>query len=129
MPSRDTVGSIRRVAIAGVTYRASGEADFEHLPTEWEGSAIVTSGTNMRQLNKRPRTLSNVLLLINGDELAQLIPISEGQADVTLSFTTGAGDTYTANGWFSMGARKSMNGECPITMFPRDNKWEYFAGA
>ena len=129
MPARDTVGSIRRVAIDGTTYRASGEADFEHIGTEWENDALPTSGQNMRQMKKRVRKVSNVNLLINGDEFAQLITKSEQQGDVTLSFTTAAGDTWTGNGWFNLEPRKTMNGETPCVLMPRDNRWEYFAGA
>lgn len=73
----DVSGTIRRVAIAGVTYRALGDTNTNLVPQAFKNEMVPTSGGNMLKKTKQVRTLTGVTLACNAAEVEALRAIAE----------------------------------------------------
>ena len=75
--SGDISGTILKVTIAGVTYRALGDTNVNLVPSQFKNEMVPTSGGNMLKKTKQVRTLSNVTLACNSVEVEALRAIAE----------------------------------------------------
>ena len=126
--AKDISGSIVKVAINGVTYRAAADADISLAGGLFKNEAIATSGGNFRKMTKQVEEAKSVVLIVNGDEKAVLKGLCEGLAQITLAFTTAAGDSYKATGWINFDSWTTQESKATLSMFPID-KWESFVNA
>jgi len=126
--ARDTSGSIIRVSINGVSYDALSDADFGVTPSRWKNEAVATSGRAIRKRTRQVEDVKSVTIACNGDERVALKSYAENQIDVTLSYTTAAGDTYRAQGWIDFETWNNQDNKATLTMFPRQT-WDSFIAA
>lgn len=75
--SGDISGTIRKVAIAGVTYRALGDTNINLVPSQHKNEMVPTSGGNMLKKTKQVRTLTGVTLACNATEVEALRAVAE----------------------------------------------------
>ena len=75
--SGDISGTIRRVTVAGVTYRALGDTNLNLVPQAYKNEMVPTSGGNMLKKTKQVRTLTGVTLACNATEVEALRALAE----------------------------------------------------
>jgi hypothetical protein len=75
--SGDVSGTIRKVTIAGVTYRALGDTNINLVPQAYKNEMVPTSGGNMLKKTKQVRTVTGVTLACNATEVEALRVIAE----------------------------------------------------
>lgn len=121
MTARFLSGTLRSVKIAGVSYNVMGEVDVAHIFSQFENSAVVTSGPNMRKMVARAQSIENIDLATDADERLVLAGIADSLADVTLEIVNAANDSYTSSGWIHLDAHQTAESKTTISMFPRKN--------
>lgn len=123
--ARDTSGSIKSVNLNGVNFDAIADADFGVTPSRFKNESIATSGRNVRKKTRQTQDVKSVTLECNGDERVMLQSFAENDIDITLAYTTAAGDTFRAQGWIDFETWNNQDNKATITMFPRQ-QWDSF---
>lgn len=123
--ARDLSGSIIKVTVNGTGYDAVTDTNLDVVATRFKNESIATSGRNIRKQTRQVEEVKSVVIACNADERNTLKALAENQVDVTLAYTTAAGDVYRTNGWIDFEKWESMDLKGTIAMFPRD-KWEPF---
>lgn len=121
----DVTGSIVSVTLDGMSYNAAADANLSAVGSQYEVSAIATSGAAMKKMVKRVETVESVNLIVNGDEKAALKALAELTIDVTMAYTEASGDVYFGLGFFEFVKRDTEDGKAELKLFPR-NGWEPF---
>lgn len=121
----DNVGSIRKITIEGIPYRARADGDLSHIVGKFENSVIVTSGAGMMKQEKRSQDIEGVQLSVNGNEQEEIKAFAENQDWLKLAFTTAGGDTYRCNGKINIENRTSLDGTMSIKLMPQED-WTAF---
>jgi hypothetical protein len=73
----DTHGTLRKIAINGVTYRALAEINVTLQPSEYKNEAQPTTGGNTRKMTKQVRSAGGIVISCNAVEREELRKISE----------------------------------------------------
>jgi hypothetical protein len=123
--ARDLPGSIVKVTINGTSYDAIADTNLDVTPPRIKNEGIATSGRNMRKQTRQVQEVKSVVIACNADERAALITVAENTTDVTLAYTTAAGDVWRASGWIDFEKWETLEHKATLTLFPRD-KWEAF---
>jgi len=123
--ARDTSGSITSVVLNGVRYDALADADFGVTPSRWKNESIPTSGRNVRKRTRQTQDVKSVTITCNGDERIALQGYAENEIDITLAYTTAAGDTFRATGWIDFETWNNQDNKATVTLFPRQ-QWDSF---
>jgi hypothetical protein len=123
--ARDTSGSIKSVVINGVSYDALADADFGVTPSRYKNESIATSGRNIRKRTRQTEDVKSVTIACNGDERTAWKSYAENDIDITLAYTTAAGDTYRATGWVDFETWNNQDNKASVTLFPRQG-WDSF---
>jgi hypothetical protein len=118
MASKNIVGTIQKVVLAGVTYRVAADADAAHGKPQYKNEVEQTTGGGIRKMTLQNDTVESVSLKVNADELAQLKALAESTDDITMSYVTMAGDTYRTTGFIDYESASTMTGKLDIKMFP-----------
>jgi hypothetical protein len=124
----DDSGSIVQVAVNGVGYDVMADADFDPVPSGIKTEGTATSGRTMMKRTYQVQEVKSVDLAVNGQERTNLQAVAEGSVDVTLSYTTMAGDSWKATGRINFESWKNLDQKGTLTMIPR-TKWVFFGGA
>ena len=124
----DDSGSIVQVSVNGVPYDAMADSDFDPVPSTIKTEGVATSGRNMMKRTYQVQEVKSVDIAANGQERQNLQAIAEGTTDVTLSYTTMAGDSWKASGRINFDSWKNQDQKGTLTMIPR-TKWQFFGGA
>lgn len=124
----DVSGSIRQVTLDGVTFDAVADANVKATPSQFENSAIATSGRNLHKMIKRVQSREGVVLIVNGAEQEALKALAERTADFPMSYTTAGGDVYRAVGWIEFESHETEENRASVQMHPR-NGWDAFLAA
>ena len=74
----DSSGSIRKVAIAGVTYSVAADCDVTFQPSEYKNDVVPTSGNNLRKMVRQSRDITGLVITANSQEVDALRQIAEG---------------------------------------------------
>lgn len=122
---KKVAGSIRKVTLDGVTYDVAGDANIDEVGSAYENDVVVTSGNNLRKMNRRAQTREGVVLICDGAERDALKDLAERTDDFMMSYTTASGDVYKALGWIEFEKRETEEYRCSIKMIPRRG-WESF---
>jgi len=123
--ARDLPGSLLKVTINGVSYDVLADTNLDVVPPRFKNEALATSGRNLRKQTRQVQEVKSVVIACNADERAQLITVAENTVDVTLAYTTAAGDVFRASGWIDFEKWETLEHKASLTLFPRD-KWEAF---
>ena len=126
--AHDDSGSIIGVAVNGVPYDVFADADFDPVPTGVKTEGVATSGRAMMKRTYQIQEVKSVDLAVNGQERENLRSVAEGTTDVTLSYTTQAGDSWKCSGRINFESWKTQDQKGTLTMIPR-TKWTFFGGA
>ena len=124
----DLPGSIIKVTINGQSYDAISDTNLDVTPPRFKNEAVATSGRNLRKQTRQVQDVKSVVIACNADERGTLITVAENTRDVTLAYTTAAGDVWRAPGWIDFEKWETMEHKASLTMFPRD-KWEAFVNS
>ncbi len=76
-PNLDNHGSIRKVTINGITYRAFPDSNPPFIPAQWKNEPQATSGNNTRKLTKQVRSITGLAISCNPVERATLVTVAE----------------------------------------------------
>lgn len=125
--AKDTVGSILKVTLDGVTYKAAADSDLAQMNGKFTNEAVVTSGGNMQKKTKRAETVESVDLVTNVLEHEQIVALSQRTAFFPMSYVTADGSVYRATGFIDLERRQTADGKTTIKMIPRYG-WDLFAG-
>lgn len=118
MAGKNIAGSIRKVAIGGITFNTAGDANANMPTSGWENTNVPSSGINMRKMVRRSQTIEGLVLLTNADELSQLKIFAESLDNITLAITTAAGDTYRADGTINIESHESEENRTTVHLLP-----------
>jgi hypothetical protein len=122
MAAKDISGSIRKISVNGITYRTAADCNITMPISNYETTAVPTSGDNMLKMVKRSLVLEGIVLITNADERAQLKLEAESLATYTLSVTNAAGDTDRATGKIHIENHETEENRTSIQMLPT-NDW------
>lgn len=67
----DTSGTLKGFSVNGVPYRVAGDGNVK-IAADYKNEAKATSGVNIRQMTKQPRTMSEIKLTVNLQEYETL---------------------------------------------------------
>ena len=121
-------GTIIAVALDGVDYEVAADVNATETDSEYENSAVATSGGNMRKMVKRPTMKESVTLILDSDQRQIIKALADGKADFSLKRANAAGDVERATGWIEMEPGESEENRINIQMFSRSNKWDVSIG-
>lgn len=123
--SIDTVGTLRKVTLDGVTFRTSADADISQVRGRYTNEAVATSGPTMKKQTARVEEATGVDLVTNAAEYEVLKDLANRTKDFPMSYTTAAGDVYRATGFINLDKRQTQDGKTTISLLPRQ-EWEAF---
>jgi hypothetical protein len=125
--AKNIVGSLRDFQVNGISYRVAFDANLTEIFTKFENSLIATSGLSMRKMMKRVPSREGMVLITNSAEREQLKLFAESTEDLEMSYTTAAGDTYSAVGTFEIENNESEENRTTLQLLPNDD-WTLFEG-
>jgi hypothetical protein len=123
--ARDVAGSIRKVTLEGVSYRATADANFSRKPTKVENTMIPTSGKAMRKIMRVTPVAEGVVLTVNTEEMEAIKALAESLDSIKISYTVAAGDVYRCVGAIEVEAHESEENKANVTFQPEDD-WTLF---
>jgi hypothetical protein len=123
--ARDDSGSIKSVVLNGVPFDALADADLGVTPSRYKNESVATSGRNIRKRTRQTMDVKSVTIVANGDERTALQSYADNEVDITLAYTTAAGDTYRATGWIDFESWNNQDNKATVTLFPRQG-WDSF---
>lgn len=112
-------GSIKSVRLDGTSFDVLGDSNFSEVGGNSENEAIPTSGTNIKKMTRRAEIREGVVLACNGFERDILKTLSERTSDFPMSYTTAAGDTFSADGWIEFENRETEEIRATVQLHPR----------
>ena len=121
----DVTGTPLKVILDGTTFDVMADTNITETGSQFEISAVPTSGRNMKKMVRRPESRESVVLACNGDEREVLKELAERIEDFPMSYETAAGDVYRCAGFIEFENRETEESRATIQMLPRD-KWESF---
>lgn len=127
--AKNIAGSIRKVVLDGVTYDAVADGDFSEVGSQYENTAIQTSGRTIRKMVKRSASVDNVKLACNAAEKDALKALADGLKEITMSYMTADGSQYKAQGFIEFKSRSTAETSAEVTMIPTNGTWETFMAA
>lgn len=122
MAAKDIAGSIRKVSVNGIVYRTAADCNITMPISNYETTAVPSSGDNMLKMVKRALNLEGLVLITNADERAQLKLEAESLGTYTLSVSNAAGDTDRAVGKINIESHETEENRTAIQMIPV-NDW------
>ena len=126
--AKDISGSIRKMQIGGIPFDVMAASNFTEVHSRYENDVVPTSGRNMRKMVRRATSREGVELAANGAEIDLLKGFADNQVNITLSYTTAAGDTYRCTGWIELENRETEENKATVKLFPQDDWVSFVAG-
>jgi hypothetical protein len=123
----NTVGSIRKVVIDGVTYDVIGDANAKHNASRFETEGVATSGKTMMKMKKRVPTIESVDLATFPADMVALKAKAESLADVTLSIEYADGSIFKSSGRINFESWESESGKSAVMLIPSKDWTEFLA--
>lgn len=123
---QDTVGTIRKLLLDGVSYRLAADINVSQIMGTYEKEMLATSGAGMLKMTKRIPQFESVTVTANGLEMDQIKTFNEQIDDITLALEDAAGNTWRANGAINCDPRETDTGRINIALLPRE-EWTFFA--
>ena len=124
----DIAGSLRKVTLDGITFDVMADTNVSEVGSQWENSAIPTSGRNMKKMVRRPENRESVILACNASERDVLHELAERTVDFPMSYETADGSVYRTVGFIEFETRETEENRATIQMIPR-NDWDSFIAA
>jgi len=120
-------GSIRKLTLNSVTYDVLHDANFDIIGSGYENTALPTSGDAIRKMQKRVKAIESVIVKANGAEKEALTAGADDTKDIPMAFTTAAGDTYRAVGFYEFAKLQTEELRAELKLYPRNSKgWQPF---
>ena len=124
--AKDIVGPGGKLVLGGITFRLAADANVNHgAPTHKNEAVAVSGGGNLRKMTQTTQELKSVSVLTNADELEVLRDLAAGPDDITMAYTSAAGDVFRATGFIDFEGREAESGKVELTLYPRDG-WTSF---
>ena len=124
----DTVGTIRKVTLDGISFDAMADANISEVGSRYANENVPTSGRNLRKMTRRSENREGVVLACNGSERTVLKELAERTTDFPMSYETAAGDVFRAVGGIEFETRETEESRATIQLLPRDS-WDSFLAA
>ena len=121
----DTVGSIRKFSIEGISFRIAADSNFSKTLAIFENDMIATSGDAMRKMTKRVTAVEGVVFIVNGADIENLKSFSEQIEDLQFQYTTAGGDTYRSVGAIELESVETEEGRVNGKVMPRQDWTAY----
>lgn len=93
-----TVGTIRKVQIAGISYPVTADIDATIDLDRFTNDSLPTSGENVKQMVLKAQTITGITLRVNITKYKQLKAASEGIDAVPATFELANGDKVVGEG-------------------------------
>lgn len=119
-------GSLRKVTLAGVTYRAFGDVNISKTGSRFEVEYVPTSGNAVKKMSKRVENIENIVLDLDDVQRDVVKALSESTGEFEMSITLANGAVYTATGSVNYDTFESEENRSAITMMSQ-NGWTLFA--
>lgn len=119
-----SIGTIKKIAIDGITYDIPADAKFNFNPAGYDIEGQATTGQTLFAYKKRI-PIQEGELSVTPAELMKLQGISDTPADATFSVTLADGSVFKATGRLKLDNYETDTGKIKITMIPV-KKWTPF---
>jgi hypothetical protein len=120
-------GSLLKVTIDGVTYRAVGDTDAAKIPNKFENSPLVSSGGNMQKKTLRSQSITGIDLQITPEEETSLAALADRTDNYPMAITWPDETTYRTIGFINIGEYNNQDSKLPCEFHPGfNNSWEPF---
>jgi hypothetical protein len=124
--AKDVTGPGGKLTLNGTTFRLAADANVNHgAPTHKNEAVAVSGGGNLRKMTQTTQEMKSLSVLTNADELEVLRGFAASTEDITMAYTSPAGDVWRATGWIDFEGRESESGKVELTLYPRDG-WTSF---
>lgn len=125
--AKDISGSIRKLVLAGVTFDVVADADLSEVGSQYENTAIQTSGRALRKMVRRTQSVDNVKIACNGAEKDMLKSYADKTDIITMCYQTADGSQFKTQGFIEFKSRTTADMTAEVTMIPTArNGWESF---
>ncbi len=115
----DVSGTLRKLTIDGVTYDVFADTNVNAIPTQYENTAVPTSGRSMQKKVRRVATRESVTVACNADEQEVLQELDEGTDSFTISYQTAAGETWSTTGFISFESHETEENKATSSIASR----------
>lgn len=127
--SNNTVGSIEKVTLDGITFDVMGDANASATKGKYENENIPTSGKNVQKKTARSQNVESLNLQCNADEAELVKSLSERRSAFPMSYETAAGDIFRATGGINTEGHTTEDGSLPVTLLPESRDGFVLFGA
>jgi hypothetical protein len=121
----NNTGSLRKIVLNGVTFDVPGDTNITFNNSKFTTEGMPTSGKTMFKMMRKVKTVESVELGTTPAEMEQIKELSEGLADITLSFELADGSVYKGKGRIDFESYESETGKTKIKLIP-DGDWTPF---
>jgi len=119
-------GSIRKVLIDGLSFKAAADANFARTP-KLEKEAVPHSGGNSVKVTRAASNVEGVKLLCTPAEYEILEGLSDRLDNFPMSYEMADGSVWRSDGTISLDNYESEEHSVEVTMIPSSGEWELFA--
>ena len=75
--SQDTTGTMKKLAINGITYDVLSDTNFSESPSKFKNEPVPTSGRTMRKMTRQTPSVKSVTIACNQSERTRLKALAE----------------------------------------------------
>lgn len=122
-----SVGSIKKVVLAGITFSVMGDANLSQIKGKFATESITTSGGNILKKTLRSQNTESTNLFADAEEGDILKNLSENINNFPMSYETADGTVFRAVGGIDFESHDTDAGLAVIKMIPESNDgWARF---
>ena len=115
-------GTIKKLALGGIPFDVSADANMTVILTNWANEAEATSGQHMRKMTRQVSTIESVPIRGDLGDFKILKKFSDSQSDITLSVTLINGQVLKSTGWINFENFETDSMTANVSIFPR-SEW------
>jgi pyridoxine/pyridoxamine 5'-phosphate oxidase len=117
----NVAGTPKKLTIEGISFNLAADVDIEQIFTQFENTAIPSTGPAMRKMVKRTADSNGFVILTNADERKSLKLFAEATSPVQFTWENRAGDTSRCLGIIEITNNQTAENRTTVNVMPVDD--------